>query len=153
MEILHGVTERGAGPIIQRWAISKLTNRRLPALLDAFVDGNQYEVRYAGRYLAKFVYGFNRCCELADLVPRLVYVAIRTPPLSDRLLTLSGTTGQSETHQYAMAGTYASNRSCRKVVASLSQQASPWGLGRTFSRTETDSTALYPSNPPLVHTL
>ena len=97
MEILHGVTERGAGPIIQHWAISKLANRRLSALLDAFVDGNQYVVRYARRYLAKFAYGFNRRCGLANLLPRLVYAAVRTPPLPDRLLTLAGTTGQPGT--------------------------------------------------------
>ena len=38
-------------------------------------------------------YRFNRRYVLADLVPRLVYVAVRTPPLPDRLLTLAGTAG------------------------------------------------------------
>ena len=38
-------------------------------------------------------YRFNRRYELADLVPRLVYVAARTPPLPERLLTLAGTAG------------------------------------------------------------
>lgn len=38
-------------------------------------------------------YRFNQGYELAGLVPRLVYVAVRTPPLLDRLLTLAGTAG------------------------------------------------------------
>ena len=59
------------------------------------IDGTYHacEARYAGRYLAEFAYRFNRRYELADLVPRLVYVAVRTPPLPDRLLTLAGTAG------------------------------------------------------------
>ena len=36
---------------------------------------------------------FNRRYQLADLVPRLAYVAARTPPLPHRLLTLAGTAG------------------------------------------------------------
>ena len=46
--------------------------------------------RYAGRYLAEFAYRFNRRYQLVDLVPRLAYVAVRTPPLPYRLLTLAG---------------------------------------------------------------
>ena len=38
-------------------------------------------------------YRFNRRYELADLVARLVYVAVRSPPLADPLLTLAGTGG------------------------------------------------------------
>ena len=61
------------------------------------IDGTYHACapRHAGRYLADVVYRFNRCYELADLVPRLVYVAKRTPPLTDRLLTLAGTAGYS----------------------------------------------------------
>lgn len=43
MEILHGVIERGAEPIVLHSAIGKLANRRLPALLDTFLDRNQSE--------------------------------------------------------------------------------------------------------------
>ena len=59
------------------------------------IDGTYHacDGRYAGRYLAEFSYRFNRRYELADLVPRLVYVAVRTPPLPDRLLTVAGTAG------------------------------------------------------------
>lgn len=50
-------------------------------------------LRAAVRYLAEFAYRFNRRYQLADLVPRLDYVAVRTPPLPYRLLTLAGTAG------------------------------------------------------------
>ena len=56
------------------------------------MDGTDHAcaARYAGRYLAEFAYRFNRRYQLADLVPRLAYVAVRTPPLPYRLLTLAG---------------------------------------------------------------
>ena len=59
------------------------------------IDGTYHacEARYAGRYLAEFAYRFNRRYELVDLVPRLAYVAVRTPPLPYRLLTLAGSSG------------------------------------------------------------
>ncbi len=44
-----------------------------------------------GRYLAEFAYRFKRRYQLADLVPRLAYIAARTPPLPHRLLILAGT--------------------------------------------------------------
>ena len=47
--------------------------------------------KYAPRYLAEFSYRFNRRYQLADLVPRLAHVAVRTPPLPYRLLTVAGT--------------------------------------------------------------
>ena len=42
--------------------------------------------KYAQRYLAEFEYRFNRRFDLPDIIPRLVYVALRTPPMPDRLL-------------------------------------------------------------------
>ena len=59
------------------------------------IDGTYHacEARYAGRYLAEFAYRFNRRYELVDLVPRLAYVAVRTPPLPYRLLTVAGSAG------------------------------------------------------------
>lgn len=44
--------------------------------------------KYLQRYLSEFCYRFNRRFELAALVPRLLYVAARTPPLPYRLATL-----------------------------------------------------------------
>jgi hypothetical protein len=42
--------------------------------------------KYAQRYLAEFQYRFNRRFNLRDLIPRLAYVALRTPPMPERLL-------------------------------------------------------------------
>ena len=44
--------------------------------------------RYAQRYLSEFQYRFNRRSDLSDLIPRLAYVALRTPPMPENLLTL-----------------------------------------------------------------
>jgi transposase-like protein len=44
--------------------------------------------RYAQRYLSEFQYRFNRRFELPDLIPRLAYAALRTPPMPDKLLKL-----------------------------------------------------------------
>ena len=42
--------------------------------------------KYAQRYLSEFEYRFNRRFDLPDIIPRLVYVALRTPPMPERLL-------------------------------------------------------------------
>ena len=42
--------------------------------------------KYAQRYLAEFQYRFNRRADLVSIVSRLVYVALRTPPMPERLL-------------------------------------------------------------------
>ena len=44
--------------------------------------------KYAQRYLAEFEYRFNRRFHLPEIIPRLVYVALRTPPMPERLLKL-----------------------------------------------------------------
>ena len=49
--------------------------------------------KYAGRYLAEFEYRFNRRFDLPAMIERLAYVAVRTPPLPARLLTIAGTHG------------------------------------------------------------
>ncbi len=45
-----------------------------------------FDAKYAQRCLAEFEYRFNRRCRLADRVPRLAFVALRTPPMPERLL-------------------------------------------------------------------
>ena len=42
--------------------------------------------KHLPRYLAEFCYRFNRRFKLAELLPRLAYVAVRTPPMPYRLL-------------------------------------------------------------------
>jgi len=44
--------------------------------------------KYLQRYLSEFCYRFNRRFDMAAMVPRLLYVAVRTPPLPYRLVTL-----------------------------------------------------------------
>ena len=44
--------------------------------------------KYAQRYLAEFQYRFNRRFSLCDLIPRLAYVCLRTPPMPEKLLKL-----------------------------------------------------------------
>lgn len=41
------------------------------------------------RYLAEFCYRFNRRFELADMIPRLGYASVRTPPMPERLLRVA----------------------------------------------------------------
>jgi len=45
--------------------------------------------RYAPRYLAEFQYRFNRRFDLLSFIPRFFYVALRTPPMPEKLLTLA----------------------------------------------------------------
>lgn len=47
---------------------------------------HSFDPKYAQRYLAEFEYRFNRRYSLPDLIPRLAYVALRTPPMPERLL-------------------------------------------------------------------
>lgn len=45
--------------------------------------------KHLPRYLAEFCYRFNRRIKLQDMLPRLAYVAVRTPPMPYRLLKLA----------------------------------------------------------------
>jgi hypothetical protein len=45
--------------------------------------------KHAPRYLAEFEYRFNRRFDLPSMIPRLVYVAAKTPPMPYRLITLA----------------------------------------------------------------
>ncbi len=45
--------------------------------------------KHLPRYLAEFNYRFNRRYDLAVMLPRLGYVAARTPPMPGRLLKLA----------------------------------------------------------------
>ena len=45
-------------------------------------------LKYAQRYLSEFQYRFNRRFDLCELIPKLAYVALRTPPMPERLLKL-----------------------------------------------------------------
>ena len=67
-----------------RWVNTILGN------IKSALRGTYHAIRpkYAQRYLAEFEYRFNRRFDLPDIIPRLVYVALRTPPMPERLLKL-----------------------------------------------------------------
>lgn len=47
--------------------------------------------KHVPRYLAEFEYRFNRRFKLEDMIPRLTYIALRTPPMPMKLLTMAET--------------------------------------------------------------
>ena len=67
-----------------RWVNTILGN------IKTALRGTYHAIRpkYAQRYLSEFEYRFNRRFDLPDIIPRLVYVALRTPPMPERLLKL-----------------------------------------------------------------
>jgi len=50
---------------------------------------HSFRKKHIPRYLAEFQYRFNRRFDLPSMIPRLAYVAVRTPPMPLRLLTLA----------------------------------------------------------------
>ena len=50
---------------------------------------NAIRPKYAQRYLSEFEYRFNRRFDPPDIIPRFVYVALRTPPMPERLLKVN----------------------------------------------------------------
>lgn len=44
--------------------------------------------KYLQRYLAEFQYLFNRRFKLENIIPRLLYVSLRTPPMPEKLLKI-----------------------------------------------------------------
>jgi ribosomal protein L37AE/L43A len=48
-----------------------------------------FSLKHGARYLAEFEYRFNRRFSLPDMIPRLAFVALRTPPMPYRLLKLA----------------------------------------------------------------
>lgn len=45
--------------------------------------------KHLNRYLAEFCYRFNRRYQLDDMLPRFAYIAVRTPPMPNRLLNVA----------------------------------------------------------------
>ncbi|WP_299491668.1 IS1595 family transposase [uncultured Shewanella sp.] len=45
--------------------------------------------RHLSRYLAEYCYRFNRRCSLEDMLPRFMYVALRTPPMPQKYLSIA----------------------------------------------------------------
>lgn len=55
------------------------------------INGTYHAInpKHLPRYLAEFCYRFNRRFQLENMLPRLAYVAVRTPPMPGRLLKLA----------------------------------------------------------------
>lgn len=49
--------------------------------------------KHLPRYLAEFCYRFNRRFKLENMLPRFVYVSVRTPPMPERLLRVAALYG------------------------------------------------------------
>ena len=63
----------------------------IPGNIKSTLRGTYHAIRpkYAQRYLSEFECRFNRRFDLPDIIPRLAYVALRTPPMPERLLKLN----------------------------------------------------------------
>src|SRR5687767_12668425 len=68
-----------------KWANTLLGN------LKTSLTGTFHAIRdkHVPRYLAQFQYRFNRRYDLAAMIPRLGWAAVRTPPMPYRLLKLA----------------------------------------------------------------
>ena len=55
------------------------------------INGTYHAInpKHLPRYLAEFCYRFNRRFKLEDMLPRFIYMAVRTPPMPGRLLKLA----------------------------------------------------------------
>jgi len=94
----RGVTEAGCThqPLIvarlghsEKLPQFKWVNTTLANIKNAIIGTYRGVRKHAGRTLAEFEYRFNRRYDLAAMIPRLAYVAARTPPMPYRLLKLA----------------------------------------------------------------
>jgi len=68
-----------------KWVNTMLGNIK-NSLLDTFHAARE---KHVPRYLAEFEYRINRRFDLPAMIERLVYVALRTPPMPYRLLRMA----------------------------------------------------------------
>lgn len=94
----HGIA--AAGCTHERLIVAKLghseklpqfkwVNTTLGNIKSAITGTYRGARKHAGRTLAEFEYRFNRRYDLTTMIPRLGYVAMRTPPMPYRLLKLT----------------------------------------------------------------
>ena len=86
----HEVIKTGSGAKAAKTPAFKWVNTALGNIKAAIV-GTYRAVRekHVPRYLAEFEYRFNRRYKLEDMIPRLAFVALRTPPMPYKLLKLA----------------------------------------------------------------
>ena len=83
--IITGSGRKAALTPAFKWVNTTLGN------IKSAITGTYRAIRnqHVPRYLAEFEYRFNRRYDLAAMMPRLGYVAVRTPPMPYRLLKLA----------------------------------------------------------------
>jgi len=86
----HHPVVTGSGPRAAQLAAFKWVNTMLGNIKNS-IRGTYHAIRpkHVPRYLAQFEYRFNRRYRLEDMITRLSWVALRTPPMPYRLLKLA----------------------------------------------------------------
>jgi transposase-like protein len=86
----HQVIKTGSGAAAARTPAFKWVNTAL-GNIKAAITGTYRAIhqKHVPRYLAEFEYRFNRRYDLAAMLPRLTWAAVRTPPMPYRLLKLA----------------------------------------------------------------
>jgi transposase-like protein len=86
----HTAIVTGGGPASVTLEAFTWVNTMIGNVKNA-IHGTYHAVseRHLPRYLAEFCYRFNRRFNLEDMIARLGYVAVRTPPMPHRLLKLA----------------------------------------------------------------
>src|SRR3954465_13544359 len=85
----HEVIKTGSGPAAARVPAFKWVNTALGNIKAAIIGTYRaIHEKHVPRYLAEFEYRFNRRYDLAAMLPRLTWAAVRTPPMPYRLLKL-----------------------------------------------------------------
>ena len=86
----HEVIKTGSGAAAARKPAFKWVNTAL-GNIKAAIAGTYRAIheKHVPRYLAEFEYRFNRRYDLAAMLPRLTWAAVRTPPMPCRLLRLA----------------------------------------------------------------
>jgi len=98
LNCFRGIAEAGRGhePLIvaqlghsEKLPQFKWVNTILANIKNSIIATYRGARKHAARTLAEFEYRFNRRYDLAAMIPRLAYVAVRTPPMPYRLLKLA----------------------------------------------------------------
>jgi transposase-like protein len=86
----HQVVKTGSGAAAARTPAFNWVNTAL-GNIKAAITGTYRAIssKHVPRYLAEFEYRFNRRYDLAAMLPRLTWAAVRTPPMPYRLLKLA----------------------------------------------------------------
>ncbi len=86
----HTPITTGGGPDAVKFEEFKSVNTALGNIKTS-IRGTYHAIgaKHVPRYLAQFQYRYNRRYKLEDMIPRLTWVALRTPPMPYRLLKLA----------------------------------------------------------------